>query len=75
MDDMLVRSGKNRCRFQPIHGIRTPSVDFCTYNRTRFHTNVRQWQYPRSNLTYMRELGEGQFGKVLLMEAKVSKYY
>jgi hypothetical protein len=29
------------------------------------------WDYPRDNLVYMRELGEGQFGKVLLMKAKV----
>ena len=30
-----------------------------------------EWGYPRGDLTYMRELGEGQFGKVLLMKAKV----
>ncbi len=36
------------------------------------HIHTQQWQYPRSKLTYMRELGEGQFGKVLLMEARVS---
>ena len=30
------------------------------------------WNYPRDNLVYMRELGEGQFGKVLLMKAKVA---
>ena len=27
---------------------------------------------PRDKLSYMRELGEGEFGKVLLMQAKVS---
>ena len=41
----------------------------CIYST---HIHTQQWQYPRSKLTYMRELGEGQFGKVLLMEARVS---
>ncbi len=31
----------------------------------------QNWDYPRNNLVYLRELGEGQFGKVLLMKAKV----
>ena len=31
----------------------------------------QDWEYPRANLIYLRELGEGQFGKVLLMKAKV----
>ncbi len=39
----------------------------------RAHQNLQNWSYPRSNLTYMRELGEGQFGKVLLMKATVSR--
>lgn len=34
-------------------------------------TSTQEWEYPRCNLIYMRELGEGQFGKVLLMKAKV----
>ena len=29
--------------------------------------------YDRSNLIYTREIGEGEFGKVLLMKAKVCK--
>ena len=32
---------------------------------------IQEWQYPRNRLVYMRELGEGQFGKVLLMKAQV----
>ncbi len=35
---------------------------------------MQLWEYPRGNLVYLRELGEGQFGKVLLMRAKVSVY-
>ena len=34
--------------------------------------DIQHWYYPRGNLIYMRELGEGQFGKVLLMKAKVN---
>ena len=32
---------------------------------------MQDWQYPRNKLIYTRELGEGQFGKVLLMKAQV----
>ena len=32
---------------------------------------MQEWQYPRNQLIYMSELGEGQFGKVLLMKAQV----
>ena len=32
---------------------------------------VQAWYFARDKLTYMRELGEGEFGKVLLMQAKV----
>ena len=32
---------------------------------------LQDWSYDRRQLTYMRELGEGHFGKVLLMIAKV----
>ena len=32
---------------------------------------LQDWSYDRTQLTYMRELGEGHFGKVLLMIAKV----
>ena len=35
------------------------------------HLFLQEWDYPREKLTYMRELGEGQFGKVLLMKAQV----
>ena len=31
----------------------------------------QDWRYDRTQLVYMREIGEGQFGKVLLMTAKV----
>lgn len=33
---------------------------------------MQEWEYPRENLIYLRELGEGQYGKVHLMKAKVS---
>ena len=32
----------------------------------------QNWEYPRKNLVYLKELGEGEFGKVLLMKAQVS---
>ena len=32
---------------------------------------LQDWSYDRAQLIYMREIGEGQFGKVLLMKAKV----
>lgn len=35
---------------------------------------MQEWEYPRENLIYLRELGEGQYGKVHLMKAKVSEY-
>lgn len=31
----------------------------------------QDWEYPRKNLVYLKELGEGEFGKVLLMKAQV----
>ena len=31
------------------------------------------WDYDRGQLVYLREIGEGQFGKVLLMKAKVDQ--
>ena len=36
-----------------------------------FHVSLQEWEYPRESLVYMKELGEGQFGKVHLMKAKV----
>jgi len=32
---------------------------------------IQEWTHSRDQLIYLRELGEGQFGKVLLMNAKV----
>ena len=32
---------------------------------------LQDWEYPRKNLIYLKELGEGEFGKVLLMKAQV----
>lgn len=32
---------------------------------------MQAWEYSRSALIYMKELGEGEFGKVLLMKAHV----
>ena len=57
--------------FSPSFGYTAPAHDFSEYNRTRSNSDVREWQYPRSRLVYHRELGEGQFGKVLLMKAQV----
>ncbi len=37
---------------------------------------LQGWEYPRDSLVYVRELGEGQFGKVLLMRTQaVSAHY
>ena len=33
--------------------------------------HYQDWSYDRAQLIYMREIGEGHFGKVLLMTAKV----
>lgn len=35
---------------------------------------MQRWGYPREYLVYLREIGEGQFGKVHLMNAKVRMY-
>ena len=40
---------------------------FCCYQCC----DNQDWSYDRAQLIYMREIGEGQFGKVLLMKAKV----
>ena len=32
---------------------------------------IQDWEYNRDELTYLRDIGEGQFGKVLLMRGKV----
>ena len=55
----------------PKFGHSAPFHDFVGYNRSRTNSNVHEWQFPRSNLVYLRELGEGQFGKVLLMRTQV----
>ena len=67
------------------YGFKAPLLDYYTFNCSRqcdvsniismciyvvLFTN-QDWSYDRSQLTYMREIGEGQFGKVLLMKAKV----
>ena len=52
-------------------GHKATAHNFTEFNRTRSNSTVREWQYPRSGLAYHRELGGGQFGKVLLMEAQV----
>lgn len=35
---------------------------------------MQEWEYPRKDLIYLKELGEGEFGKVLLMKAQVGIY-
>lgn len=55
----------------PRFGHSAPMHDFVCFNRSRANSGSQEWQYPRSNLVYLRELGEGQFGKVLLMKAQV----
>ena len=57
----------------PLFGHLAPVHDFVGYNRSRANSNVQEWQYPRSSLVYLRELGEGQFGKVLLMKTQVCR--
>ena len=68
------------------YGFKAPLLDYYTFNCSRqsdvsnhiimciyvrsLYAN-QDWSYDRSQLTYMREIGEGQFGKVLLMKAKV----
>lgn len=55
----------------PNYGVEVPQgVDFSQYNQTRTEKDDTAWHVPRDTLTYMRELGEGEFGKVLLMSAK-----
>jgi hypothetical protein len=54
----------------PKFGHSAPFHNFVGYNRSRTNSSVREWQFPRSNLVYLRELGEGQFGKVLLMKTQ-----
>ncbi|XP_065897502.1 leukocyte tyrosine kinase receptor-like isoform X2 [Dysidea avara] len=59
--------------FVPKHGVRAPNVDYHRYNSVRKSTKDKKgksWEFDRNKLVYMRELGEGQFGKVLLMRAK-----
>ncbi|XP_064401515.1 uncharacterized protein LOC135347441 isoform X3 [Halichondria panicea] len=55
--------------FKPRYGIIAPAIDFTMYNKERSSSTINNWDYPRNNLVYLRELGEGQFGKVLLMKA------
>jgi hypothetical protein len=45
-------------------------IDFTDYNLKRSGSDLKEWEFPRENLVYMKELGEGQFGKVHLMKAK-----
>ena len=68
------------------YGYKAPLQDYHKFNCSR-QDNVRiasqifsyfvqfqyrqEWKYDRSQLIYMREIGEGNFGKVLLMKAKV----
>ena len=42
----------------------------CTYHLCE-SLCIQDWEYPRSKLVFMRDLGEGQFGKVMLMRAMV----
>ena len=61
-----------------------PDIDFTEYNRQRSEKvysvfvcygvltiRLQDWEYDRDQLIYLRDIGEGQFGKVLLMKAKV----
>lgn len=56
--------------FSPKYGVTVPDVDFHHFNVNRKGGGIDKWDYPRDKLIYMRELGEGQFGKVLLMRAQ-----
>ena len=46
---------------------------YIVHYSVHYIVHMQTWEYPRSKLIYMRELGEGQFGKVLLMRANVNK--
>jgi hypothetical protein len=61
------RSRRKTITLHPKYGVMSPTVDFHNYNRERSDDD---WEYDRTQLTYLREIGEGQFGKVLLMKAK-----
>ena len=63
----------------------TSSLNETTKTKTKFQTAYygmlvlilkcslfQNWEYPRKNLVYLKELGEGEFGKVLLMKAQVN---
>ena len=66
-----------------------PEIDFTEYNRQRSENvcvcvcvcvnttccYAQDWEYDRDELTYLRDIGEGQFGKVLLMKAKVDQIF
>jgi hypothetical protein len=45
-------------------------MDFAQVNYARITANDTEWHIPRETLSYMRELGQGEFGKVLLMQGK-----
>ena len=62
---------KSSLLLSPRFGYSAKIHDFAHYNRSRADSSAREWQYPRSSLVYLRELGEGQFGKVILMKAQV----
>ena len=46
-------------------------ISLLAFNKILRLASKQNWQYPRNKLIYIRELGEGQFGKVLLMKAQV----
>ncbi|XP_065897243.1 tyrosine-protein kinase receptor-like isoform X2 [Dysidea avara] len=48
------------------YGMSAPLQDYYNFNCSR----QDDWSYDRAKLIYMRDIGEGQFGKVLLMSAK-----
>ena len=43
----------------------------CIHEIHVYSMYIQNWEYNRDELTYLRDIGEGHFGKVLLMRGKV----
>ncbi|CAI8001574.1 Proto-oncogene tyrosine-protein kinase receptor Ret [Geodia barretti] len=68
-NDGVLEAIEEREKFVSKYGVSATGLDFTEFNSSRANTGMRNWEYPRSKLIFMRDLGEGQFGKVMLMKA------
>jgi hypothetical protein len=68
-NDGVLEAIGERETFVSKYGVSVAGFDFTEFNRSRANTGMRNWDYPRSKLIFMRDLGEGEFGKVMLMKA------